>query len=125
MQWLYIMNLESDRIILGYPWLCTFNPNIDWPNCKLIGPKVKMETMLHARNPCLQEMLANKWGVFNSTILTQDKPDQVDLVVRNTEIAKALNNRQIMKIAKTPNNRHESEIAKTLTVITGNKKKTS
>jgi hypothetical protein len=24
--------------------------------------------MLHARNPRLQEMLANKWGVLNSTI---------------------------------------------------------
>ena len=73
-----------------------------------------METMLHARNPRLREMLANKWGVLNSTIPIQDKPDQVDLVVQNTEIAKTLNNGQIMEIAKTPNNRHEPEIAETL-----------
>jgi len=89
----YITNLGTDRIILGYPWLRAFNPDIDWPNCKLIGPKVKMETMLHARNPHLREMLANKWGVLNSTIPVQDKPDQVDLVVRNAEIAETLNNR--------------------------------
>jgi hypothetical protein len=108
------MNLESDRIILGYPWLRAFNPDIDWPNCKLIGPKVKMETMLHTRNPHLQEMLANKWGVLNNTIPIQNKPDQVDLVVQNTEIAKTLNNGQIMEIAETPNNRHETKIAKTL-----------
>jgi len=88
----YVTNLGSDRIILGYPWLRAFNLDIDWPNCKLMGPKVKMETMLHARNPCLREMLANKWGVLNNTIPVQDKPDQVDLVVRNAEIAETLNN---------------------------------
>jgi hypothetical protein len=114
MQRFYITNLGSDRIILGYPWLCAFNPDIDWPNCKLIGPKVKMETMLHARNPCLREMLANKWRVLNSTIPVQDKPDQVDLVVRNTEIAETLKNGQITEIANTPKNGQESEIAETL-----------
>jgi hypothetical protein len=108
-QQFYVTNLGSDRIILGYLWLRAFNPDIDWPNCKLVGPKVKMETMLHARNPCLREMLANKWGVLNSTIPMQDKPDQVDLVVYNTEIAKTLNNGQIMEIADTPNNGHNEE----------------
>ena len=73
-----------------------------------------METMLHTRNPCLREMLANKWGVLNSTIPIQDKPDQVDLVVRNTEIAETLKNRQITEIADTPKNGHEPEIAETL-----------
>jgi len=48
--------------------------------------------MLHARNPRLREMLANKWGILNNTIPVQDKPDQVDLVVRNAEIAETLNN---------------------------------
>jgi hypothetical protein len=91
-QQFYVTNLGSDRIILGYPWLRAFNPDIDWPNCKLVGPKVKMETMLHARNPRLREMLANKWGVLNNTIPVQDKPDQVDLVVRKTETAGTLNN---------------------------------
>jgi hypothetical protein len=75
---------------------------------------VKIEMMLHTRNPHLQEMLANKWGVLNSTIPVQDKPDQVNLVVRNIEIAKTLNNGQIMEIAKTSNNRHRTEIAETL-----------
>jgi hypothetical protein len=45
-QQFYITNLGSDRIILGYPWLHAFNPDIDWPNCKLVGPKVKMETVM-------------------------------------------------------------------------------
>ena len=71
----YVTNLGSDRIILGYPWLCAFNPDIDWPNYKLTGLKIKMEMMLHTRNPHLRKMLANKWGVLNSTIPIQDKPD--------------------------------------------------
>jgi hypothetical protein len=105
----YVTNLGSDRIILGYPWLCAFNPEIDWPNCKLVGSKVNMETMLHARNPRLREMLANRWGVLNSTIPVQDKPDQVDLVVRNTEIAETPNNRQKTEIAETLNNWQNKE----------------
>jgi hypothetical protein len=90
-------------MILGYPWLHAFNPEIDWPNCKLIGPTIKMETLLHARNPHLREMLANKWGVLNSIIPTQEKADQVDLVVRWTEIAETLNNGHT-EIVKTPKN---------------------
>jgi hypothetical protein len=35
----YVTNLETNRLILGYPWLCGFNPDINWPNCKLLGPE--------------------------------------------------------------------------------------
>jgi hypothetical protein len=54
-------------------------------------------------------MLANKWGVLNSTILIQNKPDQVDLVVQNTEIAKTLNNGHKSEIAETLNNGQQEE----------------
>ena len=67
-----------------------------------------METLLHARNPCLREMLANKWGMLNSIIPTQGKADQVDLVVRRTEIAETLNNGH-MEIVETPKNRQTEE----------------
>jgi hypothetical protein len=95
-------------MILGYPWLRAFNPDIDWPNCKLIGPAINMEALLHARNPCLREMLASKWGVLNSIIPTQEKADQVDLVVRHVEIAETLNNGH-MEIVETPKNGHTEE----------------
>jgi hypothetical protein len=77
-------------------------------NCKLIGPAINMETLLHARNPHLREMLANKWGVLNSIIPTQEKADQVDLVVRRTEIAETLNNGH-MEINETPKNGQTEE----------------
>jgi hypothetical protein len=95
-------------MILGYPWLCAFDPDINWPNCKLIGPAINMETLLHARNPHLREMLANKWGMLNSIIPTQEKADQVDLVVRHTEIAETLNN-GYMEIVETPKNGQTEE----------------
>jgi len=38
----YVTDLGTDHLILEYLWLHAFNPNIDWPNCKLIGPTVKI-----------------------------------------------------------------------------------
>ena len=53
----------------------------------------------------------SKWGVLNSVVPIQEKPDQVNLVVRHTEIANTLNNR-LIEIVETPNNR-QKEIAET------------
>jgi len=43
-QLFYVTNLGKDRFILGYPWFCTFNPDIDWVKAQLQGPKVSIET---------------------------------------------------------------------------------
>ncbi len=86
----YVTDLGSDRMILRYPWLCTFNPNIDWPNCKLIGPPVKIETLFHGCYPSFRDILKKKWGI----IPTQEKADQVDLVVKQMEIADTPKNEQ-------------------------------
>jgi predicted aspartyl protease len=40
----YVTNLGKDRIILGYPWLEAFNPDINWGEGRLKGPKVKFKT---------------------------------------------------------------------------------
>jgi hypothetical protein len=108
MQQFYVTNLGSDKMILGYLWLYAFNPDIDWPSCKLMGLGIKIEMLLHARNPHLREMLANKWGVLNSIIPTQEKANQVDLVVRHVEIAETLNNGHT-EIVKTPKNGQSEE----------------
>jgi Reverse transcriptase (RNA-dependent DNA polymerase) len=42
-QWFYVTNLGQDRVILGYPWLWEFNPEIDWEEGQLIGEEVKLE----------------------------------------------------------------------------------
>jgi hypothetical protein len=42
-QWFYVTNLGQDRVILGYPWLREFNPEIDWKEGRLIGEEVKLK----------------------------------------------------------------------------------
>src|SRR5713101_1514321 len=73
-------------MILSYPWLCTFNPNINWPSCKLIEPAVKIKTLFYRHYPTLCEALKKKWGI----VPTQEKADQVDLVVKQMEVMEPL-----------------------------------
>jgi hypothetical protein len=60
----YVTNLGTNRLILGYPWLHGFNPDIDWPNCKLLGLEVRIKTLFHRRYPGLCKLMARKWGVI-------------------------------------------------------------
>jgi hypothetical protein len=39
----FITNLGKDQMILGHPWLCTFNPQINWTKGNLQG-KLKIAT---------------------------------------------------------------------------------
>jgi hypothetical protein len=39
----YITNLGDDRILLGYPWLEEFNPDIDWKAGAMKGPQIELE----------------------------------------------------------------------------------
>jgi hypothetical protein len=39
----YITNLGQDHVILGYPWLQEFNPEVNWEEGWLLGEEVKLE----------------------------------------------------------------------------------
>jgi hypothetical protein len=39
----YITNLGDDHILLGYPWLEEFNPDVDWKAGAMKGPQVELE----------------------------------------------------------------------------------
>ena len=41
--------LGGDRIILGYPWLESFNLDVDWPAKKILRPAVKLKTLLYEK----------------------------------------------------------------------------
>jgi hypothetical protein len=41
---LHVTNLGRDRLILGYPWLEAFNPEINWAEGKLLGPRTTLKT---------------------------------------------------------------------------------
>jgi hypothetical protein len=38
-----VTNLGGDQIILGYPWLWEFNPEVDWEEGQLPREKVVLE----------------------------------------------------------------------------------
>src|SRR3984893_1260306 len=40
----YVTNLGRDRMILGFPWLATFNPEINWAEGQIKGPKIQLKT---------------------------------------------------------------------------------
>jgi hypothetical protein len=40
----YITNLGKDRMILGFPWLSAFNPEINWAEGLIKGPKIQFKT---------------------------------------------------------------------------------
>jgi hypothetical protein len=42
-QQFYVINLGQDHVILGYPWLWEFNPEIDWEEGQLLGSGVILE----------------------------------------------------------------------------------
>jgi hypothetical protein len=44
LQHFYITNLGRDCILLGYPWLSEFNPQIDWTKGEVDGGKVHIKT---------------------------------------------------------------------------------
>ena len=44
LQTFYITALGMDWAILGYPWLRTFNPRINWEEGKILGPEIQIET---------------------------------------------------------------------------------
>ena len=40
----YVTNLGIDQIIGGYPWLATFNLEINWTEGQIKGPKLQIKT---------------------------------------------------------------------------------
>jgi hypothetical protein len=76
----YVMNLGTDRFILGYPWCQNFKPNIDWSNLMLNGPKIHMETLLYGKVEHLHRHLKEKLKAKEDnnlifTISTVDTPE--------------------------------------------------
>src|SRR5712672_2591011 len=45
----FVTNLGGDRFIFGYPWLATFNPDINWPEATVNGPRFRVETLVSGK----------------------------------------------------------------------------
>ena len=47
LQWFYITDLGFDRVLLGYPWLHEFNPQVDWKGEGVVG-EITLQTVANA-----------------------------------------------------------------------------
>src|SRR5712671_2639844 len=45
----FVTNLGGDRFIFGYPWLATFNPDINWPEGRVEGSRFRAETLIKGK----------------------------------------------------------------------------
>jgi hypothetical protein len=71
----YVTGLSGVELILGYPWLRNFNPQIDWTTNKLLGPKVQLSTLLHARYPHLKSLLKNERAKIDNRELSAQRAE--------------------------------------------------
>ena len=67
----YVTNLGKDRVILGYPWLAKFNPQIDWPSATVKGPKVTITTIAAQIKMNLNRLAASEEEVNKITFAQQ------------------------------------------------------
>ena len=44
LQTFYVTSLSADHMILSYPWLRTFNPQVNWEKGRILGPEIQIET---------------------------------------------------------------------------------
>jgi hypothetical protein len=76
-------NVGRDRLILGYPWLAKFNPQIDWPSATVKGPKVTIPTIVAWIKEGLNKLLTQKGEEVNKVTFAQQmavkvyNPDKV------------------------------------------------
>jgi len=45
----FVTNLGGDQFIFGYPWLVTFNPDINWPEAIINGPRFRVKMLVHGK----------------------------------------------------------------------------
>src|SRR5712671_5462747 len=45
----FVTNLGGDRFIFGYPWLATFNLDINWPKAIVNRPRFRVETLVSGK----------------------------------------------------------------------------
>jgi len=45
----FVTNLGGDRFIFGYPWLAKFNPEINWPEATVNGPRFRVEMLVSGK----------------------------------------------------------------------------
>jgi predicted aspartyl protease len=60
----FVTNLGKDQIILGYPWLEAFNPDINWGEGQIKGPKIQFKTTAYASKERIEAAINAQWTIL-------------------------------------------------------------
>jgi len=92
----FVMNLGGDRFIFRYPWLATFNPNINWPEGRVEGSRFRAETLIKG-NLTQKEFLQHVQTVAiaqleegDELIMTVEALEPEPMKIRKTTIAQQM-----------------------------------
>src|SRR5712675_263857 len=92
----FVTNLGGDRFIFGYPWLATFNPDINWPEAIINGPRFRVETLVHRKMTQqeylqhIQEIAIAQLEEGNELIMSLEVLGQEPIHIRKTTLAQQI-----------------------------------
>jgi hypothetical protein len=101
LQEFYIMNFGKDCLILGYPFLRTFNPRVDWRKGKLLGGMVKIQSSMYKH----LDHIVTRWQIKALKSLGKPKEGKAIYVRRMTisqEMAKQYHQKGTIQLHKVP-----------------------
>jgi hypothetical protein len=101
LQEFYIMNLGKDHLILGYPFLQTFNPRVDWRKGRLLGGTVKIQSSMYKH----LDRMVTRWQIKALQSLGRPKEGEAIYVRRMTisqEMARQYHQREAIQLHKVP-----------------------
>jgi hypothetical protein len=106
LQRFYVTNLRHDCILLGYPWLSTFNPHIDWTSGKVGEGEIRIESQWK-KHLSLQPQLVKHQSVMTKIDQTVMRPP--DEVVQWERLRKALKGHVQKKLAMVIKKTHVAQ----------------
>jgi hypothetical protein len=101
LQEFYITNLGKDRLILGYPFLRTFNPRVDWRKGKLLGGTVKIQSSMYKH----LDRMVTRWQIKAIKSLGKPKEGEAIYIRRTTifqEMAKQYHQKGTIQLHEVP-----------------------
>jgi hypothetical protein len=106
LQRFYITDLGFDRILLGYPWLSTFNPRIDWKTGTVEG-ETNLKTIGNAWERWKE---VRQQGLVAHVSMTDEEKQTIELELEDTEWCVVARTNFAQEWAREAKQRQTSEV---------------
>jgi len=73
-----ITDLAGEDFVLGYNWLKTYQPNIDWKNRTLTLPEIYLRAATHMATKLAQEASKGKQKLSNEEMIPKEFHEYLD-----------------------------------------------